>query len=406
MRLQGKMLAAGVACTMAVAALMVPTATAAKPTLTVWIQPSKAAALEAVASDYKAANIVVVEQPGDTRDLLQTVAVEDAPDIFEGAHDWTGELQSNGSVKAISLPGPVAAQFLSKDLDAFKYDGALLGVPMLHESIAFAMNTDIAGKTCPATLNQAVSRVEGKLDKGKINTIIQVGGSNAYMWYPMMSGLGGAFFKQKANGEYTTQTLVHKTSDTKQKTNIIKGWNASGLFDHSQGNGSASGPFSKSKAAYYITGPWESNAIRDLSATMNIKLCKFPTIIPGIKSIPFSGVRGFYVSKFAKQHGVLSAAKDFVISYLSSAKAQKKFCKLDGCNPSNKNAGVSPNPFTADFLVTYPDAVPMPNIPEMAAIWGNVAAAWDAAMAEEDSTNPKVAFANAADNIRSSISGG
>jgi arabinogalactan oligomer/maltooligosaccharide transport system substrate-binding protein len=406
MRLQGKMLAAGVACTMAVAALIVPSATAAKPTITIWIQPSKVAALEAIASDYKAANIVVVEQAGDTRDLLQTVAEEDAPDIFEGAHDWSGELASNGSAKAISLPGPVAAQFLKKDLDAFKYDGSLLGVPMLHESIAFLMNTKIAGKTCPATLDNAVSRVESKLEKGKINTIIQVGGSNAYMWYPMMSGLGGAFFKQKANGEYTTQTLVDKTADTKKKANIIKGWNASGLFDHSAGNGSIAGPFSKGKAAYYITGPWESNGVRDLAAPMDIKLCAFPTIIPGIKSVPFSGVRGFYLSKFAQTHGVKAAAKDFMITYLTTAKVQKKFCKLDGCNPSNKNAGVSPNPFTAQFLVSYADAVPMPNIPEMAAIWGNVAAAWDASMAEEDSTNPKVAWANAADNIRSAISGG
>ncbi len=403
MRLQGKWLAAGAACAMAVAALTVPSATAAKPTIKIWIQPSKVAAMEAIASDYKAANIVVIEQGGDSRDLIQTVSQEDAPHIFEGAHDWTGELESNSSVKAISLPGPVAAQFPSKDLDAFKYDGKLLGVPMLHESIAFLMNTDIAGKTCPATLEQAVDRVQSKLDKGKINTAIQVAGSNAYMWYPMMSGLGGAFFKQKANGEYTTSTLVHKTADTAKKANIIKGWRASGLFQHSAGNGEASGPFSKGKAAYYITGPWNSNAIRDLAGEgLKIKLCKFPNIIPGIKSIPFSGVRGLYISKFATG-ATLKAAKDFLITYVSSAKVQKKFCKIDGCNPSNKRAGVSPNPFTAQFLVTYPDAVPMPNIPEMAAIWGNVAGAWDQAMAEEDATNPKVAFANAADNIRSSI---
>lgn len=405
MRLQGKMLAAGIASAMAAAALMVPAASAAKPTLTIWVDSNeKLASMEAIASDYKAANVVVVKV-GDARNEMQTVAVEDAPDIFEGAHDWTGELSSNGTVKAISLPAPVAAQFPSKDLDAFKYDGDLLGVPLLHESIAFVMNTDIAGKTCPATLKEAVDRVASKLDKGKLNTAIQVAGSNAYMWFPMMSGLGGAFFKQKANGEYSTTTLVHKTADTKAKVNIIKGWNASGLFQHSAGNGEATGAFSKGKAAYFITGPWQSNQIRDMSATMNIKLCKFPTIIKGIKSIPFSGVRGLFVTKFAKQHSTatLNAAKDFLISYIASAKVQKKYCKINGCNPSNKNAGVSPNPFTAAFLVTYPDAVPMPNIPEMAAIWGNVADAWNAAMAEEDSTNPKVAFANAADNIRSSI---
>ena len=404
MRLGGKMLAAGVACTMAVAALMVPTATAAKPTIKIWMgnDSVKIAALEAIAADYKAANIVIEANDNITTDI-ETVAAEDAPDIIEAAHDWTGGLSSNGSVKAISLPAPVAAQFPKKDLDAFKYDGKLLGVPMLHESMAMVMNTDLAGKSCPATLKQAVDRVASKLDKGKINTPIQARGADAYQLYPLMSGLGGSFFKQKANGEWTKTTQVQNTSNTTQKVNIIKGWRASGLFQNGQGSGEATGPFSKGKAAYWFTGPWNSNAIRDMAATMNVKLCKFPSILPGVKSIPFAGVRGMMVTKYAKGHGVLAAAKEFMITYMAKSTTQKKYCKLSGCNPANKNAGVSPNPFTAQFLVTYPDAVPMPNIPEMSAIWGNVADAWTAALAEEDATNPKTAFSNAAQNIRDSI---
>lgn len=404
MRLQGKMLAAGVACAMAVAALMVPSATAAKPTIRIWVDATKVDAMEAIASGYKAANIEVVSME-NARDNLQTVQEADAPDIFEGAHDWTGELVSNGSIKALSLPGPVLAQFPVQDINAFKYDGKLLGVPMLHESIALVMNTGIAGKTCPATLEQAVDRVSAKLDSGKINTVIQVG-PDAYHFYPMMSGLGGAFFKQKANGEYSTKTLVGNMVDSAKKVNILRGWQASGLFQHYAGSYDATtGAFAKGKAAYYITGPWNSNAIRDLSAKKDIKLCKFPQIMPGEKSIPFSGVRGLYISSFASDHGVLNAAKDFLISYVSTSAVQKKYCKVNGCNPSNKNAGVSPNPFTEQFLVTYPDAVPMPNIPEMAAIWGNVSDAWGAALREEDASNPKTAFENAAQNIKDAING-
>lgn len=402
MRLQGKMLAAGVACAMAAAALMVPSATAAKPRLVIWVDATKVDAMEAIAKDYKAANVEVVSME-DARNVLQTVQAADAPDIFEGAHDWTGELVSNGSVKAISLPAPVVAQFPVQDINAFKYDGKLLGVPLLHESIALVMNQDIAGKKCPTTLEKLVDGVSAKLDSGKINTIIQVG-PDAYHFYPMLSGLGGAFFKQKANGEYTTKTLVDKAVDTAKKVNTLRSWQATGLFQHYAGSyDAATGPFAKGKAAYYITGPWNSNAIRDLSAKKDIKLCEFPTIIAGEKSIPFSGVRGLYVSKFAVDHDRLQAAKDFLISYVATSATQKKYCKVNGCNPSNKNAGVSPNPFTAQFLVTYPDAVPMPNIPEMAAIWGNVGDAWSASLREEDPSSPKTAFENAAQNIKDAI---
>lgn len=407
MRLQGKMFAAALTSAMAVAALTVPSATAAKPTITIWMGKDtiKNEALEKVVSTYKDANIVLVANDFSQQDLAE-VAPEEAPDIIEGANDWTGALSSNGIIKAISFPAPVAAQFPKNDLSAFKYDGDLLGVPMQHESIAFVMNTDLAGKTCPATLDQAVARVQPKVDKGKLVTAIQVGGGDAYHWYPMMSGLGGAFFKQKANGEYTNKPAIQNTANTKKKVNIIKGWNASGLFQHGQGNGGVTGPFSKSKAAYFITGPWNSNAIRDLAATMNIKLCAFPSILPGVKSVPFSGVRGFMVTKYASTHGVLAAAKQFLITKMASSATQQKYCKLTGCNPSNKNAGISPNPFTAQFNVAAGDAVPMPNIPELAFVWSTAAEAWTAAMAEEDPTNPRTAFSNAAQTIRDAIAAG
>ena len=142
-----------------------------------------------------------------------------------------------------------------------------------------------------------------------------------------MSGLGGAFFQQKANGEYSTKTMVGKMVDTAKKVNILKKWQATGLFQHYAG------------------------------------------------------------------------------CYVATASVQKKYCKVNGCNPANTRAGVSPNPFTAQFLVTYPDAVPMPNIPEMAAIWGNVGDAWGAALREEDASNPKTAFSNAAQNIKDAING-
>ena len=78
--------------------------------------------------------------------------------------------------------------------------------------------------------------------------------------------------------------------------------------------------FLKGKVAYWITGPWNLADIKKSGVTYAISA--FPTIVPGIKSVPFLGVQGFMVTKFSAAHGVESLAKDLVANYMMQPAAQ------------------------------------------------------------------------------------
>ena len=79
---------------------------------------------------------------------LKTVAVDDAPDVIVGAHDWVGEL----SAQRLDHPAlPVAPRRRSSSrayaLNAFSYGTAikkLYGAPVALENIALVTNTKLA----------------------------------------------------------------------------------------------------------------------------------------------------------------------------------------------------------------------------------------------------------------------
>ena len=419
MRLQGKLLAAGIASAMALGVMLAPAAEAAKPTIVIWADVAHAPGLRAAVKGYAAADIKVVTYTKDIRNNIKTVALKDAPDIIEGAHDWVGELSSNASIIKISLPAPVKSQFLADDLSAMTYNGNLYGLPMLHESMAFVINTDMIGTTCPSTLNGFVTKAH---TVNGLVTPIQVAGNNAYTYFPMLSGLGGYFFKRITSGAnkggYSVPTTVadpgkavgFDSAELLSHADIIQNWQSTGLFQNNGGNENmANGLFSQKKAAAVITGPWNANNLLTMATRkvnpVKMKLCKFPTIVTGIKSVPFRGIRGLMITKYANQHGVLAAAKALVTTKFASSAAQSVYGKVGGFNVANKKATGTTNPFTKAFMVAYADAPPMPNVPQMASVWTFGAQCWAKSLKASNPDTVLNAFHGTANAIRNDIAG-
>jgi arabinogalactan oligomer/maltooligosaccharide transport system substrate-binding protein len=75
-------------------------------TLVIWADADRVPAVTQVANGWAANKGVTVQvvqkQMGPIRQEIATVATENAPDVIVGAHDWVGELSSNGSVVPLS----------------------------------------------------------------------------------------------------------------------------------------------------------------------------------------------------------------------------------------------------------------------------------------------------------------
>jgi arabinogalactan oligomer/maltooligosaccharide transport system substrate-binding protein len=113
------------------------------------------------------------------------------------------------------------------------------------------------------------------------------------------------------------------------------------------------------------------------------------------------------VTKYASGHGVATASKDFVANYMAGAGPQAQLAAANNRYPANTTAGKRvTDPALKQIGIASKGGVPMPNIPEMNSVWGDLGDAWVKSTKGAGSTPAKVAFKSAAKNIRAKIAGG
>lgn len=376
--------AAGVALvsTVLVAAVALSTASAKThaTNLVIWTDANRAPAVTQLANAWANANgatvKVVSKDFGSIRSSLGTVAAADAPDIVLAAHDWTGELAANGLVQPLFPSAAVKAQFPKYTLDAFSYGTAvkkLFGIPVQVENIGLLVNTTVV-KTVPKTFAQleATALAAKKKNKLAFGICVQQGsGGDAYHMYPFFSGLGGYVFGVNKAGNLDPSDIGVANPTFLKNAGLIDKWNKEGLINSKADYSTCNTAFMKNQAPYWLTGPW---AVGDLQkAGVKFRVIQVPAIAKA--SVPFLGVNGMMVTKYASAHGNSSAATDLVVNYFSTASAQTQLAAAGGRAPANTKAKAT-DPVLAQFGAASKGGVPMPNIPQMGSVWNDLGQAW------------------------------
>jgi maltose-binding protein MalE len=396
------------AVTAIVGATAGPAVSKANPTITIWTDKDRLAAVTAVANKWgasKGVTIQVVQKDfGKIRDDLKTVAASSAPDVIVAAHDWTGQLSADGSVVPLILSRSALAKFPAYSTDAFSYGTAvkrLYGVPVALENIALIVNTKVAKAPKSFADMQSQALKFQKKAKGNIGLAVQQGASgDAYHMYPFFSGLCGYVFGKNSIGALDASNVGVANKRFIANSKIVDGWNKSGLINSKIDGNVAQTAFLGGKAAYWITGPWNLDALK--TSGIKFKITSFPAI--KCPSVPFLGVQGFMVTKFASTHGVLASAKDLVGSYMAGSAAQYQLASANGRFPANTDAGkLVKDAGLAGFGAAGKGGVAMPNIPQMNAVWGELGGAWAKSTKGSGSVSAKKSFTNAAKNIRNAI---
>ena len=121
-------------------------------------------------------------------------------------------------------------------------------------------------------------------------------------------------------------------------------------------------------------------------------------------AVPFLGVQGMMITKYAAVHGVDALAQSFVTNYIALPPAQYYLSAAGGRYPANIYAGkhVS-DPVLAEFGKAGKGGVPMPNIPQMSSVWSDLGAAWVKSTKGSGSTKAATAFKAAARSIADKI---
>ncbi|MCP9486447.1 MAG: extracellular solute-binding protein [Gaiellaceae bacterium MAG52_C11] len=385
-----------------------PTAAAAETKIRVWTDKDRKAAVEKVVGAWAASkglSVEVLEKDfGKIRDDLKTVQPESAPDVIIGAHDWTGQLAADGLVLPLFPTKATRAQFPSYALSAFSYGTAvtrLYAAPVALENIALVVNTKLVKVPKTFAEFQASALAFKKKANGNLAVAVPQGAAgDAYHMYPFFSGLGGYVFGRNKAGNLDPSDIGVANKTFLSNASQIDAWNKSGFLNSKIDYGVAKDSFLKGKAAFWITGPWEADTLR--TSKLSYKIVQVPS--NKFKSVPFLGVQGFMVTKFATTHGLESAAKDLVGSYMMRPDGQAALAAANGRFPANMVAGKAvKNPLLAQFGKAGVGGVPMPNIPQMSSVWSDLASAWVKSTKGSGASKARTAFATAARNIANKI---
>lgn len=376
-------LAALVVASLAAIALTSTASGADATTIRIWADKDRLAAVTKVAQAWaatKGASVEVVQKDfGQIRDNLKTVQSETAPDVIVGAHDWIGELSANGSIVPLFPSAATKKQFPAYALDAFSYGTAikkLYGAPVALENIALVTNTKLAKVPTSWAQLESQALATKKKTKAAVGISLQQGsGGDAYHMYPLFSGLCGFIFGKNSAGNLDPSSIGLSNSKFLKNTALIDKWNKSGLIRSSVDSSISQDLFLKGKTAFWFTGPWNVDTLK--KSGLSFSVSKFPNIVKGCSSVPFLGVQGFMVTKFAAAHNVESLAKDLVSSYMMQSGAQLELALANGRFPANLTAGKQvKDPQLKAFGAASTGGVPMPNIPQMNSVWGDLGAAW------------------------------
>jgi len=337
--------------------------------LTVWVDAERVGALKDAAAAYTektGVEVKLVSKDVATvkDDFIQQVPSGKGPDITMGAHDWLGELVTNGVVSPIEL-GDSAANFLDVAVNASTYDNKTYMLPYAVENLALLRNADLV-PTAATSFDDMIAK--GTAAGVTYPFMVEQGADgNPYHLYPFQTSFGAPVFGTDANGGYDATKLELGNAGGEAFATWLgsQGKNGTGVFNTEITGDIAKEAFTSGQAAYWLTGPWNVSAAKDAGINLAVDV-----IAPesDASAQPFAGVKGFFVSEQSKNK---VAANDFLVNYLGTEAVQTELFKSGNILPALKASAeaASADPIIAGFAAVGAEAVPMPAIPAMGQVW-------------------------------------
>ena len=331
--------------------------TEASTTLTVWVDAERVDALQAG---------VAVELIGkDTADIkddfIQQVPTGEGPDIAMGAHDWLGELSTNGVVAPLEL-GDSASGYLDVAIEAATYDGTVYMLPYAVENLAVLRNTELVPEAAASFDEMLQAGQDAGLDQPFV--VEQGAEGNPYHLYPFQTAFGAPVFGTNDAGYDATDLQIGGENGEAFATWLGE-QGAAGVFNTDIDGDIAKQAFLDGDAAFWLTGPWNVGAAQD--SGIDVAIDSVPSPTDQVAS-PFAGVKGFFLSSESENQ---VAATDFLVNYLGTEEAQLSLFEAGNILPALSAAAdtASSDPIIAGFAEVGTESVPMPAIPEMGSVW-------------------------------------
>lgn len=329
-----------------------------KKSITVWSHLSTAEVdkVREVATKWGTENncdVKVVEDKGEMQAAITALQSSKGPDIYFGlAHDNLGTYQKASVLAEVPSDYIKTADYSSQGaVDAITIGGKQYAVPLSTECVALFYNKDKV--STPATTIEEVAASKS----------FMYNATDFYINFGFLSANGGYVFKNNSGILDTTDIGLGNEGAQKGYEFIRKMVIDDKLFAADITDDIAKSKFKDGTTDYYITGPW---AISDM-AGMNLGITPLPTL-NGEAMKPFMGVQAAFVS--AK-----TANSDLsweLMKYLQDNTGDiliEQGNRIPALKSAQESEKLKANVYADVFIKAAEVAIPMPNVPEVQAMW-------------------------------------
>lgn len=333
--------------------------------LTVWshLTTPEVEELNKIASKWGEENgvkVKVVEDKSEMQAYIQAANSSKGPDVMFGlAHDNLGTFQKAGLLAEVPEGIINDSDYASHQvLDAVTIGGKRYAVPIAQETSALFYNKDKV-KEVPKTMEDLV-----KVAKDGAGFEYDI--NNFYATYGFIAADGGYVYKDN-NGTLDPTDIGLGTPGAIKGYQFVQDLVQKDKLMPADITGDiAKGDFLSKNTGFYISGPWDVSAFKD--GGVNFGVAPMPTLFG--KQVPtFLGVQTAFVSEKSQNKDL--AWK--LVKYLSENSGDVLLNKGNRIPVLNKyldSADFKNNEYMSAFAEQAKFATPMPNIPEIQAMWG------------------------------------
>lgn len=360
-----------------------------------WLEGEIAAFQAAFGTEVELVYVPVNEM---VQNLLLNAPEGQGPDLVATIpHDQLGQLAEGGvlaSMEQFATP-EYLSDLTEQSRLAFTLNSQLYGLPMYVDGPALIVNRSLVAEG-PATLEELIATAQ-ELTTGDTYGFLQVqDGDTFYHNYAWTHGLGGYVFNRDAEGNLDPADIGLANEGAVRAAELVRSLRYDyNLIPPGVNYDVMHGQFLEGAAAMVVNGPW---AIPDYTAAgIDVDVMPIPPSEDGTEYAGFIGVQGVALNEFSDNK--LEAAN--LAKWLIRADAQVGLAEAGGRIPASRSAAeqVSDDPIIAGFAEALANGEPMPNIPEMGAVWTPMQTAYALILETPDSDIPTI-LENAVGEIR------
>jgi arabinogalactan oligomer/maltooligosaccharide transport system substrate-binding protein len=374
--------------------------------LLVWtnLEPSELKVAQEYANGWagkNGASVKVLNNPSGTfQGFAQVARSGKGPDVQWGIPD-----DNIGTFQLAGLLAPVPSgiynpkEFVPVANQAVTFQGQAYAVPVMLDTYTLVYNKKLVPRP-PTSFAELIKMAEKFPNKKGKTWGFLFDPTNFYYSYAFIRGCGGYVFKQSGSSVDTNNIGLGNAGTIKTLTFIRDLVQKYKLIPSDMTYPIATSFFQKGQAAMTIDGDWDIGINEKALGTSNLGAALLPAV-PGCgKPHPYAGVQVAFVSAYSHNQAMAWSLIKYLLQNVEIPDFQASG-RIPAVIADIDNPAIQKDPVYSVYAKSALAGDPLPNVPEMSAVWtpaGNAIT-----LVDRGKSSPSAAAANMVKQIKQGI---